>query len=65
MIGYASTLQDDRGRTLLYPESPYYDNPDYSELQESYANQGIGAPNPYYQAGPGSTNQYPTQVWGR
>ncbi len=65
MIGYASTLQDDRGRTLLYPESPYYDNPDYSELQESYANQGTGSPNPYYQAESGSTNQYPTQVWGR
>jgi len=64
-IGYASTLRDDRGRTLLYPESPYHDNPDYSELQESYANQGAGAPNPYYQRGPGYMNQYPAQVWGR
>ena len=65
MIGYASTLQDDRGRTLLYPESPLYDDPDYSELQESYADNGIGSPNPSYQAGPGYTNQFPTQVWGR
>ncbi|MGC8602703.1 MAG: penicillin-binding protein 1A [Desulfomonilaceae bacterium] len=66
MEGFASTFRDDRGRTLVYPERPYHDDSDYSELQESYTNnQGIGAPNPYYQSGPGYTDQYPAQVWGR
>lgn len=66
MMGYASSFRDDRGRELVYPESPYHDNPDYSELQESFSNnQWTGSPNPYYQGNPGYPDQYPAQVWGR
>ncbi|MGC8660296.1 MAG: penicillin-binding protein 1A [Desulfomonilaceae bacterium] len=66
MMGYASSFSDDRGRTLVYPESPYHDDPDYSELQESFSNnQWTGSPNPYHQGNSGYPNQYPEQVWGR
>lgn len=64
-LGYASTLNDDRGRTLLYPESSYNGRMGYSELQESYDSQRMNEGNPYYQPGAGYMNQYPSQIWGR
>ncbi len=64
-IGYASTLRDDRGRSLFYPEGPYEGAMDYSELQESYNNYGGRIQNSPYQSGSGYMDRYPSQVWGR
>ncbi|MFH0960090.1 MAG: hypothetical protein V1897_15465, partial [Pseudomonadota bacterium] len=64
-LGYASTLRDERGRSLFYPDGPYQGAMDYSELQESYDNQGRRSQNLAYQSGAGYMYQYPAQIWGR
>ncbi len=64
-LGYASTLRDERGRSLFSPDGPYQGAMDYSELQESYNNQGRRSPNLPYQSGAGYMDEYPAQVWGR